>query len=255
MAREPFLINPPRRGRKRRIVKRKRHTNSWFGEIKRHSAAAKRGARKRVIKKRKHKKNFLGEEVLIVGANPRRRKRNKVHRRKRHYALANPVRHHRRRRHNPVRKRRHARRRRNPIEMSFKNPKSFIMPIAAGLAGKWASDKIPAMLGTTFSTGYMKIAAQAAIAFGGGMLLKRFVGKDAAQAFTLVAGVNAAIGLFDQFVPGLFSGYSGGFGSLGYTAPIAHRMPSARQKQGYDAFPTDFSAFPYETAGSGGSYS
>lgn len=226
MAREPFLINPPRRRR----VRARRRRNAWFESTAtapyspRHAAAAVRGWKRKGKKAKpryagwKRKANPFGEEVIIMGANPRRRHRrrrtvNRVHRRRRSFRRSyglNPRRKRRsyaRRRYNPIRRRRsHRRHRRNPAaaasigSFSLSRPSSLLMPIAVGIAAKIALDKIPAMLGTTFSTGIMKHVGAAAIAVGGSMLTSKFLGKQAGNIFMLFAGTTVAWNLVNEYV-------------------------------------------------------
>jgi len=152
MARERFLINPPRR--RRRVVRKSARRNAFSGFPVVHKKASIKGwnKRRRKVKgyakvvtnsparlsgirrvsllpaKRKYRRvNPFGEEVLIMGMNPRRRRKRVVHhKRRRHNIAANPKRRVRRRhrRHyaaNPVRRhKRYARRRHNPIRRHYR---------------------------------------------------------------------------------------------------------------------------------------
>ncbi len=142
--------------------------------------------------------NPFGEEVMIVGANPRRKRR--VRRRKSSYLRNDPGRKRRRRsyslsRRNPVihrRKRRHYRR--NParggaIAISARRPMSLLMPALAGTGGFFAADYIPAAIGMTASP-LTRIGIKAGVAFGGGMLVSKFMGSKNGSAFAIGAGIN-----------------------------------------------------------------
>lgn len=240
------------------------HRNKWVGHKAEHRTAAKKGWKRREAKEtgyaiprgweymyyanpKRHKKNpFLGEEVLVVGMNPKR-KRRKARKTRRSAALSrymhNPRRRsvrRRARRHNPVRRRRSTavtRYRRNPVRryrrrvrrnpvsamavgggINIMKPQTLIVPIAAALGGRVAVKKIPAMLGLT---GWAKTGAQVATAVGGGMLLKRVVGQQNAMIFTVVGLATVAEEMLAQY-----AGISlAGFG--------------------------DFSAFPLEDSGMG----
>lgn len=200
--------------------------NYWKGEPERHTTAASKGWRKR----KKHtsgyaattgavyprKNPFLGEEVLVVGMNPKRKRKARKSSKKtavRRFS-SNPRRAHKR----VVRRRKHAvvrykgnpvrRHRRNPVakmaalggggEISLSKPQTLLIPIAIGVAARMATQKVPAMVGMT--TGYMKYGVQAGVAIGGGMLLKNFVGQRNAMVWTIVSGVTIVEELLNQFV-------------------------------------------------------
>lgn len=141
--------------------------------------------------------NPFGEEVMIVGANPKRRKR----RTRRRVLRANPVRRHRRsysmkRRANPVtHRKRYTRRhhyRRNPataMTISYRRPMSLIMPALAGTGGFFAADYIPAAIGMSASP-LTRIGIKAGVAFGGGMVVSKFMGSKSGSAFAIGAGIN-----------------------------------------------------------------
>jgi len=142
--------------------------------------------------------NPLGEEVMIVGANPRRRRRKT----RRRNLVANPVRRRRRRysmkrrRANPmINRKRYSRRRsyrRNPataIAISARRPMSLIMPALSGAGGFFAADYIPAAIGMSASP-LTRIGIKAGVAFGGGMVISKFMGTKSGTSFAIGAGIN-----------------------------------------------------------------
>lgn len=229
MAREPFLINPPRR-RARKAIRRKRLSNFWAGHSSEHGSASKLGWGRRkksrpgyakpkgatFARSVKSKKNPFGEEVILVGLNPRRKRRRakvghrRMHRRKRAAVMANPRRRRwsiykaasrkRRRKSNPIRARRR-RHRSNPVSsMSIKRPLSLLMPIAVGIGAKMAVEKVPGMIFAAANmTDIKRLMVQTAIAilpqFG-----KKFVGERNANIWTLVAGVTIGASLLNKYV-------------------------------------------------------
>jgi len=137
--------------------------------------------------------NPFGEEVMIVGANPRR-KRVK-HRRKR---ANSPVRHrrsYRMRSNAPAHRVRHRRSyRRNPARsgvpaLSFRRPMSLLMPAVAATGGFFAADYIPAAIGMSTSP-LTRIGIKTGIAFGGGMVVSKFMGSKNGMFFAVGAALN-----------------------------------------------------------------
>ncbi len=167
--------------------------------------------------------NPFGEEVMIVGANPKRKRR-----RTRRRAI-NPVRRHRRRsytmrsksrlpairrRHNPVR---HYRRRyRNParsgaVAISFRRPMGLLMPALAGTGGFFAADYIPAAIGMSASP-MTRIGVKAGVAFGGSMVVSKFMGAKNGYAFAIGAGINMLNDVMRTYI--FKTGVTAGFGAF-----------------------------------------
>lgn len=257
MAREPFLINPPKR------VRRK--------------STKKRSNPKRSVKKRRNsvrrKKNPYGQEVVVVGRNPKRRKRRATRKRKRTYKRRrNPVavapKRRRRRRSNPVARkvtRRRVRRnypvarrrkRRNPAMtfggMNLRKPMTLIMPVGVGVASLMATKAAPNMLNLT---GNMRYLAQVGVAVAGGMILKKPLGAQNAAVWAIVSLVSTASEVLRDKVGGVFSGM-GAFVDFERGYPI----PGADNMMGEYATSDNYGAFvdegPYETGEyeSGGVY-
>ena len=205
MTKEPFLINPQKRAKRK---------------------SAKKSTRRNPKRKRSSaRKNPYGQEVIVVGANPRRRrkkatrkrktsrrrKRNPVARAPRRRAVKrtrrNPVRRTAKRRsyrRNPVRKRRA--RRNMPMAvgtMNVKKPMTLLMPLGTGIAALVITKMVPNTLNLT---GNMRIAAQVAVAIGGGYILQKPIGKQNAMIFTIVSLVNTASEILSQRVGGVFAG-------------------------------------------------
>jgi hypothetical protein len=186
--------------------------NPWSDAPAAHRRASLKGWRKR--RQQHHKSNPFGEEVLIVGANPRR-KRRRVSRKRRHvrrndpgprrYHMSTRRRHRRARRNEPGRRihRRHYRRnlpaRSGAFSLSASKPMSLIMPIAVGAGGYFVSDYIPAAIGMSTSP-MTRIGIKMGIAFGGGMVLSKFLGAKNGVAFALGAGINAVNDVLRTYV-------------------------------------------------------
>jgi len=242
-------------------------TNPWGAHRKEHGIASLKGWGKRKRRTKGRAKpagavyprwNPLGEEVIVV-ANPRRRRRKRslvpVRRGRRRikrstvFSLNSPRRRRRARsRRNPVmyaNKRRRTyqsrprrRTRRNPVSvpaLSLRNPMSLLMPVATGIAAKMACDKIPGMLGLT---GLPASAAKLAVAFGGGMLLRRFIGASNATIWTLIGAITVATDLLNQYVLNT---------SLGYLSVPAGQLGAfpGNVSESYPPLGSDFGAFPY----------
>jgi len=285
MASERFLINPPKRRRVKKSVRkisRKLKLNSWPAHRAEHKVASIKGWKRRkhraagyaaprgasfprvAARKSSHRRssttaerhylkgNPFGEEVILMGANPKRRKRHSTKRRKRSYARAvNPPKRHKRRRTrinaaNP-RKRVRARRRhrRNPAAIAasginFMRPMTLIAPALAGIAALYAGNKIPAMLNMT--TGLPKYGVKLATAIGGQMIIKKaFRRNDLANVFAIVSLVQIGYEALNEYV---LAGM--GLGML----PYGYGHTSAL---GYGAFPEElavsgYGAVPQEVA-------
>ncbi len=261
----------PRSGMKRAwaVYRKGVRRNVWSGHRQAHRRASQVGWSSRRVGIRGHKKpsgarypkwNPFGEEVMIVGANPRRKRRKEVLRmkvrRRRHKVrrkrarMSNPRRRvYRRHRRayalSPIRRRRHRRSRRNravslyrrnPIRrsgrrrnrgnpamgssvpaISFRRPMSMLMPCAIGVASYMACDYVPTKLGMAASP-LQRLGVKAGVGFGGMMLLGRFIGRQNAAVWGIVAGVNILQDIlktyiFKTAVAGLgmyvYPGYSG----------------------------------------------
>lgn len=239
-----------------------RSTNPWPGARKAHTVASGVGwskrrrrtkGRARPTGARYPRWNPLGEEVIVV-ANPRRRRRkraavSRLRRRRRNVAYAlNPPRRRRMRRRvrrsyplaaNSRRRRSYKRRRRNPVSvpaLSLGRPMTLIMPIATGIVAKMAVDKVPGILGLT---GLPAAAAKLAVAFGGGMLLGRFIGTSNATIWTLIGAITVATDLLNEYVLKTSLGYL----SIPNTLSLGAYPSEVRGS--YPPLGADFGAFPY----------
>ncbi len=298
MAGEYFLINPVRhRGRKKRTTRKKRSGGLPSALLRRmmKTYGPRRGMQEAWRAKRKgirkniwaghgtaHRrassyaktsgahfprwKNPFGEEVMIVGANPRRRKRRHVRRRvllnraravprrrrvRRHrrksYALMayNPPRRRRHRRNYPVARRRYGRRyRRNPVAsslpiMSLSRPMSLLMPLAVGTGGYLAANYVPNKLGMTST--FPRLGVKAGVGFGGGMLISKFLGKQSGTIFMIGAGINLFQDILNTFI---FKTTVSGLGAYPYyyNAPEVSGMEGGYE--GVDAYAYE-QASPY----------
>jgi len=273
MSMEAFLINKPRKTKRRKSGARKRKRGGGLpsGLLSRmiRTYGAKRGMkeawkahksgvrnpRKKLpasyhIKGRKHRPvaysgirrgayvrspysrspqiNPFGEEVMIVGANPKRRKRV-VRRRKRSYLRNDPGR--KRRSYSLSGRKRVSRRRsrRNPARsgvpaISMRRPMSLLMPAIAGMGGFFAADYVPAAIGMSASP-LTRIGIKAGVAFGGGMLVSKFMGSKSGMFFSVGAGINALNDVLRTYV----------FGGTALTGLGAFVRPQIRRTAGMGA--------------------
>ncbi|MBT9168125.1 MAG: hypothetical protein DDT19_01470 [Syntrophomonadaceae bacterium] len=177
-------------------------TNIWVGDPVGHRKAAIKGWDKRVKGATGTaypqgaaypRWNPFGEEVMIVGANPRRkaRKRIKVNPVRKHSLLTmgkEVVRH---------------RRRRNPVvslgdSININKPMTLLYPVAVGVAARMATERIPRMLRITAPI--TRIGIQLAVGIGGGMLLNRFIGNTNAAVWAIVSGATILTDVVNRFV-------------------------------------------------------
>ena len=154
--------------------------------------------------------NPFGEELMVVGANPRRRKRRKYSR--------NP-----KRRGGYMARRRH---RSGGKRKRFKsNPmgslKSLLPMALAGTGGALAAKMVPRMLGMT--TAWSVYGTQAAVVVGGGYALDKYVGKNVADGWIIGSAAYVLSNVLATFVGGALAG-------LGL--------------DGMGAFPEQYGAFP-----------
>lgn len=233
--------------------------NTFKGHPKAHGDASARGWNLRRVHKRGYAKqtgatyprwNPFGEEVMIVGANPGRkrkrtrrnlslnRKRRVVHRRRRRVYALNPWRrrrsvyysHNRRRRrgrrrylpmlrNRAIRSNRRRRRhyRRNPAfggglpAMSIRRPMSLLIPMAIGAGGYMAADLLPAKLNMVDT--FPRLGVKAAVAIGGSMVLSKFMGRSNGTIFMIGAGINLFQDLLKTFVFKTAVAGLGGYGA------------------------------------------
>ncbi len=188
-----FLVNPRKKRRKSR-------KGRMPAGLRRYWASKRRGAK---VTKRRRKRRSATSLV------PRGKRRKNPHRSYRRHA----------RRRNPMRARRHHRkhhRRSNPFSM--RGISHTIMPAAVGATGAIALDVAYAYAGrflpAQLQSGFMPVLVKAAGAIGLGMLARRVVSREKANAATLGALTVVAYGaikpLIAQFaptIPGL-SGYA-----------------------------------------------
>ncbi len=109
----------------------------------------------------------------------------------------------------PTRKRVYHRRhirRRNPARsglptISMRRPMSLLMPAISGLGGYFAADYIPAAIGMSASP-MTRIGIKAGVAFGGGMLVSKFMGSKSGMFFSVGAGINVLNDVLRTYVFG-----------------------------------------------------
>jgi hypothetical protein len=266
---EAFLINP-KRGRRKRKINRARRKPTLYR-----------------VRANSRRKNPLGEEVILVGANPRRKRRHRknvwrghsagharaarkgwVHRRRysanprrrsRRYLMSNPKRHYRRRKRylmdNPRRHHRSYRRnyrrrhyRRNPATalsgINIMRPMTLVMPLIVGFSAKWATERVPAMVGIT--SPMTKLGVQVGVMAAGGILLRKPLGSTNAAIWTIMSGVVILTDVLNTYV---FSKLAAPAATAGFSAFPSYRAPGAvSYDQGMSAYPEElgFGAYPYD---------
>ncbi len=112
--------------------------------------------------------------------------------------------------------------------LSIKRPLSMVMPLGVGLAGFIAADKIPQMVNIT--SPLPRIGVKAAVAFGGGMVISRFLGKQSGALFTIGCGINLLQDILNTYVFKKAIAATAGYGAFPY--------------QEYGAFPDEFRGYP-----------
>lgn len=139
--------------------------------------------------------NPLGEEVVILGLNPKHRRRNKT-----------------------MARRRRSRTRRNPIVSDIQSTVRKTVPVAiTGGASIIASSIVPGLVRVT--SPWMRRGVQAATALAGGAVVSKAVNKDHGLAWT-VAGAAVIVAdllqtyVIGRFMPGLAPVSAAGFGML-----------------------------------------
>lgn len=177
------------------------------------------------------KVNPFGEAAMIVGANPKRRKRHKK-------AKHNPVRRHsmkRRVRHNPM-----------------GDLMGMLPMLGFGIGGAVASRVMPNLVmnlvpsslvsDATIIT-WIKRALAVGTAVGGSMVIKQFRNKEEANAF-LIGGIASELGrLVSDMVGGVFAGL--GFDAFAEHNDIENRMNVVNQLKaaGYGALPENYNGY------------
>ena len=241
---EPFLINPPKKKRKKKAVStaRIKHRPVLYSSGRNRWS---RGPKSR-SKLAGIQINPFGGELALLGLNPRRRKRRKVVK-----LTMNPRRRRKtraRRRHrnpmgflglglNPRRRRRHGRKRRmgassrrrlsrkfhtNPaLGMRMTGPMDLMnnLPlIATGALSAIATVSVPALTGIGVGNPMVKYGVQLATALGGGWVVGRFIGRNHGTVWALTGSAVVLADILKTYVLG---------GMLGLSA-----------------YPEDLSAFP-----------
>lgn len=215
--REPFLINPP--GRRSRKRGRKRGFSIGKEGSKHRPTVYTRGGRWVTSKKAKISKpgtylNPLGETLVTVGANPYRH--NRGGRAMAYYGY-----------------------RGNQVATGMRG---------AMRVGKWAplavtgglsmvsAGVVPAMLGLTGP--WMKLGAQLATAFGGGMLVGNFAGAEHGRVWTIVGVSLVGYDLLKTWVLPQF------FPRLAALSDYYYPDYELTESQQVGAFPNEVSDYP-----------
>jgi hypothetical protein len=214
-------------------LRRRRKTNSWFGQPRRHRKAARKGWRK---------------GHLISAGKRRRRVRHHNFFTNPAQALANPR---RRKRHHAKRRRHSVRHRRNPAIMAeFGKFSSSIMnirewaplAITGGLSAITGA-VVPGMLGVY--NPYVKYGVQTALAIGGGLVVERVVDKRHGQAWMIVGVAMVGYQLLKEYVlVPYFPQFAVGLGDYQDYYPTSPYANADETSQQVGAFTPQLSAFP-----------
>lgn len=238
MAVESFLINPARKGKKRATRKKTRKGIGREGS-KHRPVVYSRGGRWTTssgarIARPDMRLNPLGGEVVILGANPRRRKRRRG--RKRNALASNPRRRRRsrarsRRRRNPIamnprrRRKSYRRRRRNPaltmrglgLPISIKG--ALPLAVTGGAAAVVAS--IAPGLARVQSP-WAQIGVKVAVGVGGGIILGKTVGREHGKIWMIVSGSLIVADLLKKYVLGRIMPGMGDYGDEEYVGAFPY---------------------------------
>ena len=225
--------------RRKNMAKRRRKSNTWFGQPRRHSKAAKKGWRRghlvpfthsRRSRRRTIRHNFFTNPMVGAVANPR----------------------HRRRRHTVKHRRSHrGRRRQNPAIMAeFGKFTSGIMnvrewgPLAVtGGLSAITGAIAPGMLGV--SNPWMKLGVQTAVAIGGGIVVERVVDKRHGQAWMIVGVAMVGYQLLKEFVfMPYFPQFAVGLGGYNDYYPTSECDNRDNVSQQIGAFPSAMGGYP-----------
>ena len=225
--------------RRKNMAKRRRKSNTWFGQPRRHRKAAKKGWRRghlvpfthsRRSRRRTIRHNFFTNPMVGAVANPR----------------------HRRRRHTVKHRRSHrGRRRQNPAIMAeFGKFTSGIMnvrewgPLAVtGGLSAITGAIAPGMLGV--SNPWMKLGVQTAVAIGGGIVVERVVDKRHGQAWMIVGVAMVGYQLLKEFVfMPYFPQFAVGLGGYNDYYPTSECDNRDNVSQQIGAFPSAMGGYP-----------
>lgn len=223
--------------RRKNMAKRRRKSNTWFGQPRRHRKAAKKGWRRghlvpfthsRRSRRRTIRHNFFTNPMVGAVANPRRRRRHTVKHRRSHRG-----------------------RRQNPAMMAeFGKFTSGIMnvrewgPLAVtGGLSAITGAIAPGMLGV--SNPWMKLGVQTAVAIGGGIVVERVVDKRHGQAWMIVGVAMVGYQLLKEFVfMPYFPQFAVGLGGYNDYYPDSSYANQNEVSQQVGAFPSAMGGYP-----------
>lgn len=197
---------------------------------------------RRIGGRRRRRRATKSRKRAFFFDNPRRRRVRRVRRRRRAMFFDdNPrrrVRRHRRRfRDNPRRRRRGGAMAASVPALSFRRPMSLIMPAVIGTAAYVATEKVPSMVNVT--TTLPRLGVKAAVGFGGGILISRFLGKQNGAVWAIGSSINILSDILRTYV------FQTG-GLLGLGAFPAYYSRVQRGYAGMEAYPQEFGAYPTE---------
>jgi hypothetical protein len=107
---------------------------------------------------------------------------------------------------------------------------SLIMPAVVGTAAYIATEKIPAMVNVT--TTLPRLGVKAAVGFGGGMLISKFLGRSNGAVWAIGASINILSDILRTYV--FTSGTLVGLGAFPF-----HRGVRYSGYEGLAAYPQD----------------
>lgn len=224
---------------------RRRKSNSWFGQPRRHKKAAKKGWRKgHMLSAGKRRRRVRHSNPMVASTNPKRRRSRR-----------RSVKHSYRRRRNPA------------IMAEFGKFTSGIMnvrewaPLAVtGGLSAMTGAVVPGLIGVVDP--WMKLGVQTAVAIGGGIVVERVVDKRHGQAWMIVGVAMVGYQLLKQFViQPYFPQFAVGLGGYQDYYPVSAydnadnvsqqvgAFPSLGGYPGVGAFENEVGAYPYDGAG------
>ena len=218
MAEDSFLVNPPKRRRKRRVTRKSRARKGIGRAGSRHRPVVYTvGKRWKTSPRAKIARRgvFVNPGLALVGNPRRRRRRSTMKSYRRRY-------------------------RRNPAITlrGFTGRVQSVLPLAVtGIASRVITGMVPGMIGIV--NPWARLGVKAAVAVFGGQMVGTMMKGQHGTIWTVVAMADIVSDLMTQFMPGIIPGLGN---YMDYNDQIGYGDTGA------SAFPEEVAAFPEEVA-------
>jgi len=214
--------------RRKNMAKRRRKSNTWFGQPRRHRKASKKGWRIGHMVPfhytRSSKRRRVRHRNPMVSANPRRRRHNVRHRRRNPFGLGGG---------GMVGK----------FTGTIMDVRHWVPLAVTGGLSAITGAVVPGMLGVY--NPYAKYGVQIGVAVGGGMVVERVAGREHGQAWMIVGIAMVGYSLLKEFViQPYFPQFAVGLGEYEDYYPTSAYDNADNVSQQVGAFPSAMSAFP-----------